>query len=172
MDRLFNQDLFSSRSARLFPVLSFVWLLGLLMGTAVILFHLDSIRLLFCELPGCDLSLRCLVFTSLLPFALTFLTACLRRPWLLIPVVFCEAFLLAFICAGFFCTFDVAGWLLCIFFAAQEMFLLPLLWFLWIRTITDPPNQVLPYGIPVLVITVLICLLCVYSIEPFGAALI
>ena len=172
VDRLFNLSLISSGSLRKFPLLSLVWLLGLFFGLGISILNAEALIPVFYELLRADLTFFSLFFIAWVPFVLTLLAVYLGQSWLLLTTVFVKAFLIAFTYMGLFLAFEEAGWLLCLFCAVQEIFLLPLLWFLWIRILTDSQHRIMRYGIFAFVITVLNCCFSVFSIEPFVASLI
>lgn len=117
--------------------LALVWTLGLLCGVYCgFQWDVSLVPLM----RGClydSVSIVCVFSLLCLPFMISFLASFWNARRLIYLTAFGKAFLFSFVSLGVFFSFGSAGWLVQAFLMFSEVCSMPLLYWLWMRCLTD-----------------------------------
>ena len=130
-----NLGVFNCRTSRV--LLAIFWITGLLLGTLTSLLADDllfsTMRMALCG----GMSILGLLVALLLPLLITAFAVYISQPLLFLPLSFLKAFLFSFVGAGLLTAFGSSAWLLRILLMFADSLTLPLLWWVWLRVLSD-----------------------------------
>lgn len=172
MDRFLHLNLSFLRCRTLRTVLALLWIVGLLLGAVV---SLSADTLLSSTMRSAlhsGMSIFGLLAALLLPFLITALAVFISQPSLLLPVAFLKAFLFSFTGTGLLTAFGTSAWLLRCLLMFSDTLVLPLLWWLWLRLLSDDRNTALYSCLFAVAGTVLIGCFDFALVSPFLVSLI
>ena len=118
-------------------ILNVFWILGVIIGCVSALYMTDSCK---------DLLVRSIVISAepiglltvtFLPLVLSALAVYLSNRWLLIAVAFFKAIAFSYISMGLAVCLPASGWLIRLFLLFSDWCMLPILYWFWIRALSD-----------------------------------
>lgn len=117
------------RDARV--MLASAWVAGLILGAVFSLFAGDTAWMR--GVPFGSVSIVGVLASAVLPLFFSAFAVYVSAPYLLLPVVFCKAFLFSWCGVGIASVFGDAGWLICGLLLFTDISMLPVLWLFWLR---------------------------------------
>ena len=141
MDRFLRLNLsyFGCRTSQ--ALLAVSWLAGLLLGSLI---SLSADTLLVSTMRAAlygGMSIFGLLTSLLLPFMITAFAVYISQPLLIFGTAFMKAFLFSFTGLGLLSAFGSSAWLIRILLMFADSMILPLLWWVWIRILTDDRSR-------------------------------
>lgn len=126
---------FQSRKACRF-ILAFFWISGLICGFLVYLSAETSLVPLMHSILSETVSIVSLLCVTALPFLLSIFMVFFSKPWLILPICFCKAFLFSFVSIGILQLYGSAGWLIRFLLLFSDCVTVPFLYWFWLRCLT------------------------------------
>lgn len=117
--------------------LAFSWIAGLICG---VWFFLAADNYSVALMRGCHhsaVSIVCLLAFTALPFLLSIFMAFTSKPALILLVCFCRAFLFSFVSFGIIQCYGSSAWLLRNLLLFHDCAAIPILYFFWLRGMSD-----------------------------------
>jgi len=154
------------------PILSGLWIVGLLFGMVWAAGAGDSLSLTMRGVNDFPVSIPGLLLVTVLPFLITAAAVYFSLPWLLSMLVFGKAVSFGFCAWWITAAFGTASWLIRILMMFTDLCVLPLLMWLWLRH-GDLSDKSMARDVTIcLAITVAVGLLDISAVSPFAALLI
>ena len=136
-----NLSIFGCRTSHV--LLALFWTVGLLLGSFT---SLSADTLLVPTMHTAlhsGMSISGLLAALLLPLLITAFAVYIRQPLLLFPVAFVKAFLYSFTGTGLLTAFGSSAWLIRILLMFADSLSLPLLFWVWLRVLSDDQTMAL-----------------------------
>ena len=166
----FQLSFFQCRTAR--TQLAAFWLLGLLSGSLIALSAGTLLAPTMRSAVSCGMSIFGLLAALLLPLLFTAMAVYISQPALLFPVVFFKGFLFSFTGSGVLAAFGASGWLIRVLLMFSDLLVLPLLWWIWLRSFSNERNDALRCSTMAAVIAAVIGCFDYAFVAPFLAGLL
>ena len=115
--------------------LAFCWFLGIALGCMAAAASGPVLADLVRRSTGASLSITGAMTAAVLPLLLSAFAVSFSEPWLLLFISTFKAFSFSFCAWGVCLAFGQSGWLVLFLFLFSDVFLIPLLYFYWLRHI-------------------------------------
>lgn len=166
MVKFLNTNLSARRCNAFCILLTFLWVLGLAVGTGVSVWIHDDLYNVISLAVDANISVLNLVFAIFVPFLLSFLCLHLSSTYLFL-LAFIKSFIFSFVYVSYFLTFETSAWLICFLSMFSDLFSLPILWLIWLRPISESQYSVLRTAFLSLSAVFLICCVDYSYVAPF-----
>lgn len=143
MVRFFHARFFSSSRKPSTIVLAFVLCVGYFLGAVLALLSDQfSVSLMHTAVLSRG-SIVSILSVLLLPFLFTAFAVFVRRYQLLVPIAFFRAVIFSYVCSVIVCIYGSSGWLILLLFLFSDCASLPVLCWLWVRSISSREQKLL-----------------------------
>lgn len=143
MDRFLHLNLPAWQRKGPGSLLACAWLLGLVSGAVLSIFAGDPLFSMMRAAASSCVSIPGLLSATLLPLLFSAFAVYISKPWLLIPIAFGKAFLFSYLSVGVMIAFGSAGWLIWWLLMFSDSCSLPLLWWFWLKAVSQPRGSLI-----------------------------
>ena len=133
MGSFFQRRFYQSRRKSIASYLAFVWLAGLLLGSALAMSPGSTSDSLMRSVFSSTVSISGLLATLYLPLLFSAFAVYISQIWLLIPICFFKALFFSYIAAKFSLLLLSGSWLFRFLFLFSDCLTVPVLYLIWYR---------------------------------------